>query len=215
MNLYAISGLGADYQAFQKIKWPEHLKVIHLPWLQPQPKEELSHYALRMIADQNLNQAFILCGLSFGGIICQEIHKVHPAQKIIIISSVSLSNQIPWYFKLAGFFQLHRIGMATLLTKIPILTNWAFGARQGKIKNYLQQQIHQTTNHYLQWSLQAILHWKQEEKIPNLIHIHGSRDKLFPAKYLKADYLLPHGSHFMILTHAEKISEIIQGELKA
>ncbi|MBL7771500.1 MAG: alpha/beta hydrolase [Chitinophagaceae bacterium] len=213
MLLYFISGLGADQQAFQKIKWPAHVKPIYLPWLEPLKNESLNTYALRMIAEHSLQEPFILCGLSFGGIICQEIHKQYPATKIIIISSLHKSNQLSPFLRVAGFLHLHKLNLIYLLSHLPWLTNWAFGAHQSKLKSYLQQQIKKTTDNYLSWSLNAILHWKQKEKIPVLKHIHGNNDKLFPPKYIQPDYLLKHGSHFMILTHADKISDILEKEL--
>lgn len=213
MNLFIISGLGADYQAFQKITWPPPYRPIYLPWIEPQPREPLHHYALRMIENQSTTEPFALCGLSFGGIICQEIHKQIPAQKVIIISSIHRSNQLAWYLRLAGKLHLHQLNLLHVLQHLPWLTNWAFGAKQSKHSSYLQHQLQHTSKQYIQWSLHAILHWKQHQKPERLIHIHGSKDKLFPAHYIQADYLLAHGSHFMILTHAAKISEILEKEL--
>jgi hypothetical protein len=39
-----------------------------------------------------------------------------------------------------------------------------------------------------------------------VIHIHGTKDKLFPIHYCQADITIERGSHFMVLTHARQIS---------
>lgn len=214
MNIYFISGLGADRHAFDRIQLPKTYTPFFIDWLDPYPNETLQAYAVRMAADINRNEAFVLVGLSFGGIISIEIDKFLPAAKIIIISSISHSKQIPWYFKIAGRLHLHRWGLVSLIKRLPPLTNWLFGAGNGKIKTYLQTMIQRTTRNYLVWSLNAIVHWKQSEKPQKVVHIHGTKDKLFPIRFIEADYALAHGNHFMVITHAHKIAEIIDKELQ-
>jgi pimeloyl-ACP methyl ester carboxylesterase len=211
MNIYFISGLGADRQAFDKIKLSEHFAIHHIDWLDPLKNEALPTYAKRMMYGIDRTQPFILAGLSFGGILCIEIDKLLPASKIFLISSISQRGQLPWYLRMAGSLRLHRMGFISLLKKIPSITNWAFGAGNGRLKNYLQAMIDKTSDNYLHWSLDTILAWKQTSKPNHVIQIHGTADKLFPIKYIKPDFTLTHGSHFMIVTHADKISEIMEG----
>ena len=94
-TIYCISGLGADERAFSKLKIDGYsLRVI--PWLMPEPGETIQHYATRMRAIIDDPEP-ILMGLSFGGMLCAEIAKQIPVQKLILISSVKskLSNSTP------------------------------------------------------------------------------------------------------------------------
>ncbi|PHO00078.1 alpha/beta hydrolase, partial [Rhodobacteraceae bacterium 4F10] len=57
-----------------------------------------------------------------------------------------------------------------------------------------------------------VLHWKQEESIPGIIHIHGKKDEVFPIKYIKNSIEIENGTHVMILNKAKTISEILKKE---
>jgi hypothetical protein len=83
---------------------------------------------------------------------------------------------------------------------------WFFGTRSARLRGYLKERMDQTTLTYLKWSLNAIVHWKQAEKPKGVIHLHGSKDKLFPIQYCCPDYIVQGGSHFMVVTHAREIS---------
>ena len=68
---------------------------------------------------------------------------------------------------------------------------------------------------YLSWSIKELIEWKQSKPIDNIIHIHGSKDLIFPTNFLN-DYIeLPRGDHAMILKRAEwiskKIPKLIEG----
>ena len=96
-TIYCISGLGADDRAFSKLEINNYsLKVI--PWLEPHKKETIQHYAKRMRAGIDSDNP-ILMGLSFGGMVCIEIAKQIPVQKIIIISSIKSFLELPQWMK--------------------------------------------------------------------------------------------------------------------
>ena len=57
--------------------------------------------------------------------------------------------------------------------------------------------------------IRELIEWKQNKPIDNIIHIHGSKDVIFPTNLL-SDYIeLPGGDHAMILKRAEWISKKI------
>ena len=90
MNLYFISGLGADKRVFQKLEIPEPFIIHHVEWVPVQPEDSLSQYCSRLIEQLNLNEPFILVGLSFGGIVAMELSKkIKPAQTVLISSIAS------------------------------------------------------------------------------------------------------------------------------
>lgn len=106
-TIYCISGLGADEMAFSKLRVTGYeLKVI--PWLIPEQNETIQQYAARMRAD--IKEEFpILMGLSFGGMICTEIAKQVPVKKLIIISSIKSSEELPTWMKAVAKLRLHKI----------------------------------------------------------------------------------------------------------
>ncbi|MFZ4752530.1 MAG: alpha/beta hydrolase [Chitinophagaceae bacterium] len=206
MNVYFISGLGADFHAFDRIEIPSFCVKHDLPWLEPLPSEALNNYAKRMAEGIDLSRPFVLVGLSFGGIVAIEIHQQFPALQVILISSISNRNELPWYFRFAGSVGLHQSPILPLIKKWDKAMYWFFGTRSARLKGYLKERMDQTTLTYLKWSLNAIVHWKQAEKPNGVIHLHGSKDKLFPIQYCCPDYIVQGGSHFMVVTHAREIS---------
>ena len=85
MKIYLVSGLGGDYKVLEKLKFPEQLEVIAIDWLIPEKDEPFPNYVERMAAIINTEEPFHLLGYSFGGILVQEIHKIKPSEKLVIL----------------------------------------------------------------------------------------------------------------------------------
>lgn len=64
-----------------------------------------------------------------------------------------------------------------------------------------------------EWAVDQVVHWRNEEEIPNLVHIHGTRDRIFPSFYVNDAIWIKGGSHFMVVNRAKEISKIIRKEL--
>lgn len=214
MNIYLISGLGADEHAFDRLVFPENYIRHHLTWLEPEPNESLAEYAHRMAEGIDSRQKFVLIGLSFGGLVSIEISKFLKPEKLIIISSISQRRELPWYFRQVGQLGLHKSALIQYIKKSDRLLFWFFGTRSSKLQAYLKERIQATSVNYLKWSLHQIIHWKQSKKPEGLIHIHGSKDKLFPVQYCQPDIIISGGSHFMVVTHASVISDRIKEILR-
>ena len=69
--------------------------------------------------------------------------------------------------------------------------------------------MHTKDKMYLLWATRQMLYWKEQESEIPLIHIHGSKDQIFPVQHLSDFIEIKDGSHAMILTQARKISKII------
>lgn len=214
MNAYFLSGLGADKRAFQKISLPENYTIKHVEWITPLKNETLSHYCIRLTDQMELQKPFILIGLSFGGVVVTEFNKLIHPQKSIIFSSVTSKSELPWYFKTFGRTRFHSIIPSWLLKTPNPFTYWAFGTKTKEEKILLKQILKDTEPEYLKWAVKVLLNWKNKHKPENLIHIHGTEDRIFPIKKVKPDYLVEGGRHFMVLSMAEEMNAILHQELK-
>jgi hypothetical protein len=58
-----------------------------------------------------------------------------------------------------------------------------------------------------------MLCWDQSMADSNLVHIHGTNDQVFPKKYLQNIISIEGGTHTMILTKANTISNHINSIL--
>ena len=208
VKAYFISGLGADKKAFYKLKLPEGYEPVYIDWIPPFPSEAMKDYASRLSSAINPKENFILIGLSFGGMIATEIAKKKKPQKIILISSVAVSDELPWYFKLAGKLGVQKIIPAGWYKKATLLNHFmGAGSREDKVM--VTSFVQQTDPGFIRWSLDSILQWEQHERSENIIHIHGSSDRLLPLRYTHADRIIHNGRHLMVLNKADEINRVL------
>ncbi|UII28565.1 alpha/beta hydrolase [Fulvivirga maritima] len=204
MKIYAISGLGADERAFYKLQLKH--PIIHLPWKTPVPGETLRSYAQRFLKDIDDSKPFGLMGLSFGGMVVVEIAKIKTPQKTIIISSVPTRKELPPDFRAIGSLGIVRIIPAKWLIPPKIICHWLFGVKTKEDKELLNAIIEDTDPDFFKWAIQEILMWNNTENIP-LLALHGTKDRLIPCH--REALRIRNGSHFMVVSHAESISTII------
>ncbi|MEE1946291.1 alpha/beta hydrolase [Pedobacter sp. KR3-3] len=208
--VYFISGLGADERVFQFLNL-DAIEHRFIQWLKPEKKETLSQYAQRLIADQiDVNNEVILIGLSFGGLVAQEIAKFINCNQVIIISSVKSPAEFSWQLKLASKTKIYKVVPDWLLRLGNKLTaDYYFGTSNKTESNLLHQIIKDTDPHFLKWAIHKIMNWKKEAIKAPLTHIHGTNDRIFPIKSIKNAIEIPNGGHFMIVNRATKIQALI------
>jgi len=207
--VYFISGLGADQRVFQFLDLSE-IEHQFIKWNEPRKNESLSNYCIELTEQIDKTKEVILIGISFGGIIAQEISKIVTCKKVIIISSVKSKSEFSWQLKLASRLQIHKIAPIWFLTLSNKLTaNYYFGI-ESKLESKLLHQIIKDTNPtFLVWAINQIMNWKNEKYPENLIHIHGTSDKIFPIKNIQNAIEIPNGGHFMIVNKASQIEQLI------
>ena len=208
MRAYFISGLGADKKAFQRIKLPEGYEPVYLDWIPPQKDESLANYARRFSSMIKTDDAFILIGLSFGGMLACEIARLRNPMKTIIISSIASSEELPWYYKRAARFGIHKYVPIGLLKAGTLLKNM-MGMRSKEDKAIIYSYLRFADPAMIRWSLHAIVSWHQQERLPGVVHIHGSSDHLLPLKYIHPDHVIQNGGHLMVFNRAEEVNKIL------
>ena len=103
--VYLMPGLAASSAIFERIEFPvATFEIVFLEWEIPLYNESLSDYAKR-IATKITHPNPVLIGVSFGGILVQEMARFVTARKVIIISSVKCNLEFPkrmiferWFF---------------------------------------------------------------------------------------------------------------------
>lgn len=214
MNVYFISGIGADCRIFKNIELPPSFHAVYLDWIKPLPDESLKSYALRLAASIRHEQPFVLVGLSFGGMLATEIAKIYPPAHLILISSIPSSLCLPVYLRFAARLRLQKLVPISLLKSASLLKR-LFTAETREEKKFLRRAIRESDPQFIRWSLNAIVTWTSEELPASCTLIHGSRDELLPLKYTKPTHVIKGGGHLMVLTKAKEISQIIRDTLSA
>jgi len=211
LKVYLVPGMSAGAESFEALSLPSNCSAEFLPWLLPEPREDLTHYARRMLKKVDTASPFILLGVSFGGIIVQEALKFLKPKAIILISTVKSNAEKPKWMRWAYKAKIHRIlpyYVAGHLSHRPL--NMLPNLWQKRIKQY-EYYLPMRAPEYLAWGVDQVLKWKGNSPGYNLpiYHIHGDADHLFPIEYIKDAQVVKGGPHIMILTHGKAVSKLL------
>jgi len=205
---YLIPGLGADERVLRHLRLPGPSQV--LSWLKPEsPAEPLVHYAARLAEAVPADRPCWLVGVSFGGLLAQEIGRLRPLARVILISSLGSPRDLPLLLRLAGATGLHRLLPFGLLKGLPRLAQWFFGARGGTEYRLLRQILRDTDPSFARWATAQLLAWRGPG-LPGAVRLHGTRDRRLPPGAAHIDYLVPGAGHFLIVSHAARVSQVLQ-----
>jgi pimeloyl-ACP methyl ester carboxylesterase len=204
-NIYIISGLAADEKIFRKIRF-ENANTCFIQWIEPFEDENLHRYANRM-RSVIMHENPVLVGLSFGGIVAIEIAKQIPVEKVILISSVKYRHEIPLHLRIIGKLRLHRLFSISRLRKFKRPLHWFFGVTSKEEKELLAYYNKNASDRYMNWSVDKILNWKNKAVPCPVYHIHGTHDRLFRFRKIKADAVINKGGHLIIYNRAAEVQE--------
>lgn len=205
-DIFLISGLGADRRVFDFLDLSAY-SCHYISWIDPLQDESIERYSARL-SEQIESPNPILIGVSFGGMIAVEIGKQIKTEKIILISSARTRSEIPWYTRLTGMLNLHKLASASWLKKPGQMLFYFFGVKHAEEKALLAQIVRDTNSDFLTWAIDKIARWKNISVPDNTLLIHGSDDRLFP--FNKGDITIPQGGHFMIVNKGEEISNHVK-----
>lgn len=192
-------GLAASAMIFERIKLPEADFEVHLlEWEIPLTKESLVDYAKRM-TDKIKEENPVLIGVSFGGILVQEMAKHIDARKVIIISSVKSNLEFPRRLKIAKTTKAYKLIPMSLILNLENLAKFSFGAKINHRLKLYEKFLSVRDIGYLEWAVEKVILWDQTVADENVVHIHGDLDDVFPIKYIKECKVIKGGTHIMIL----------------
>ena len=215
ISVYCMPGLAASSQIFERISLPESLFEVHfLEWELPFGEESLKSYAQRM-AEKITAPNPVLIGVSFGGILVQEMAAFLNPLKVIIISSVKSNQEFPRRMKIAKTTKAYKLIPTSIFSNVEKLSAFSFGKSIAQRLKLYERYLSVRDVHYLDWAIERILLWDRAQIDPNVIHIHGDADEVFPVAYIKECIVIKGGTHVMILSKYKWLNEnlpsIIEG----
>lgn len=201
-------GMAASSTIFERIQLPKDVFEMHLlEWEIPNLGESLSDYAKR-IAEKVTHENPVLIGVSFGGVLVQEMKSFLNPSKVIIISSVKSNLEFPRRFKMAKTTKAYKLMPTKLLENIELLAKFSFGSSIVKQRLALYEKFLAVRDkRYLDWAIEQIINWERKDIDEEVIHIHGDADEVFPPKYIKNFIPVKSGTHIMILTKYRWLNE--------
>ena len=199
IHVYLMPGMAASPKIFERIKLPKNQFKIHLlEWLIPIDNESIGDYALRLSKNVT-HEHIVLLGVSFGGVLVQEMSKYIQVRKLIIVSSVKSMNELPKRMLLAKATKAYRLVPTQIASKIDIFEKYAFGKNIAKRLELYRAYLSVNDSSYLSWAIKEMVCWEQMEPRHDIIHIHGDKDSVFPIKYIKNCIVIKNGTHIAII----------------
>ncbi len=206
--VYFMPGMAASSTIFERIHLPEDQFEIHLlEWTLPLEGESLTQYAERM-AKEIKEKNPVLIGVSFGGVLVQEMARFVNPRKVIIISSVKSNAEFPRRMKVAKSIKAYKFFPTGLMQNVETFAKFSFGndKMNKKLKLY-EKFLSMRDKKYLDWALEQIILWDRAEPDGQVVHIHGDEDEVFPPKYIKDYISVKGGTHIMIITKFKWLNE--------
>lgn len=207
IHVYFMPGLAASSLIFEKIELPEDTFEIHLlDWELPLDNETLIAYAERMAKLVTYPNP-VLIGVSFGGVLVQEMAQFLKVRKLIIISSVKTNEEVPARMKFAKSTKAYKLVPTSWLQNVEVIAKFSFvKAIEKRLKLY-EKYLSMRQKVYLDWAIEQMLLWDRTVPDKNVIHIHGTMDEVFPPKNIKNYIPVEGGTHIMILSKSKWLNE--------
>ena len=206
-QVYMMPGMAANPIIFENIKLdPSRFDIHWLDWKIPFKNESIQDYAKRMCNNIKHENPTII-GVSFGGVLVQEIAKLISVNRVIIVSSVKQTSEIPSHMQLARETGVYKYLPFGLLNYIEQIEKLPVGNVIRKRLKLYKQYLSVNDKIYLDWAVKQMVCWEQAKPMEDIIHIHGDQDKVFPIKNIDKCIVVSGGTHLMILNRFRWFNE--------
>ena len=207
IHVYFMPGMAANPSIFEHIKLPKDRFVRHLlEWVIPDLNESIESYAKRMLFNIHHGEC-VLIGVSFGGVLVQEMSKLAKFKKVIIISSIKTKHELSQRMRIAKRTGAYKLVPTSLLSNIETLAKYAFGETVSKRVELYKKYLSVSDKRYLDWAIKNMICWNQEQPMQGVIHIHGDNDTVFPIKNIDGCMTIKGGTHIMIINKFKWFNE--------
>ena len=206
IHVYCFPGMAANTSIFEFLNLPDHYTLHLIAWELPHEKESLQVYAKR-ISRHIKHKNAVLLGVSFGGILVQEIAQFYAAQKVVIVSSVKTKFEFPKRIEFLKRTKLNKLFPVFLIEKVSSWEQFIFVPHLKKVGKLYDKYLTIKDRKYLQWSINEIVNWNQINVLDGVVHIQGELDVVFPLKNIKKCHIVPKGTHAMIVNRAKWFNE--------
>ncbi|MBK7443621.1 MAG: alpha/beta hydrolase [Bacteroidetes bacterium] len=216
MKVYLIPGQGSDCRIYKNLQFDARFDTVHINYITPLPLESMTAYAHRLSVQIDTTETFCIIGVSLGGMLATEMTDFMHPKKVIVISSATDSTEIPALYQFFNKHPIHRYIPSSVFKYSTFIMQPLYEPDRKLERATCNAMIAEKEDVFIKYATEMIVSWKrtpEQNENKTIIHIHGSADNTLPIESIKADYIIPGGSHMMALTQADTISVIINKEL--
>lgn len=109
--------------------------------------------------------------------------------------------------KIAKTTKAYKLIPMNLLLNIENLAKFSFGDKVNQRLKLYEKFLSVRDKHYLEWAVEQIILWDRTQADPDVVHIHGDADEVFPIKNIKNCIVVKGGTHIMILNKFRWLNE--------
>ena len=116
--------------------------------------------------------------------------------------------------KLTSALNLNRLIPMKPYPILEPIENYNLGVEDKEQKILLKHYRQNLNLQYSNWAIDQVVNWQNKWIPPNFIHIHGTKDHIFPIRYIiKPNYIIKDGGHLLLMNNATEVNEIFKKEL--
>jgi pimeloyl-ACP methyl ester carboxylesterase len=209
-RLLFLPGLGADPRLLepQRRAFPS---MVVPEWVPPDPGDTLPQYAARLARTLDLQDGLYLGGVSLGGMLALELARLVKPRAVFLVASCSTGLAVASGLRLLGrtapFFPSRLLRPRRELAP---LVRHMLGCRAPEHVELVFAMRAAIPISFIRWGVTAILRWRGERPpgVP-VHHIHGTLDRLIPARRVRPDVLVEGAGHLLNLTHADAVNAFL------
>jgi pimeloyl-ACP methyl ester carboxylesterase len=212
-TIYLFPGQGSDSNIFKSFSLKKNYQVRRINYPIPPRNCNLKNYSKIISTQIDTTEPFILIGVSLGGMICTELTDILKPKKVVIISSAKCRAELPLKYRFQKYIPFNRIVPKSIVKWAAIKLQPRVEPDSKNKRAIFEGMLKSKNKKFLKRSVNMVINWNRKTYSSAIIHIHGALDHTLPIKNIKANYIVKNGSHMMMLTRGEEISEIISKEI--
>jgi hypothetical protein len=134
--------------------------------------------------------------------------KVVNPDKVILISSVKHRGEMPVWIRAMKHLRLHKLLSGVNFIRFSNANVQRLITKRDTMVAKLLVDMHNSADpEFVGWAINAVVNWNgAKDYRDDIIHIHGTRDQLFPHKNIAQFIPVKGGSHVMGLTQAQDVN---------
>lgn len=207
--VYFIPGQGADARLYKNIHLDSIYDFRNITYSTPEKGWQMSDFARHLAQQIDTTCEFSIVGVSLGGMLATEMNDFLHPQKVILISSAKSRKELPFRYRFQRVIPIHEIVPGAVIKASAKILQPIVEPDRGKDASTFKAMLRDKDPKFMKRTVKMILEWKRETYDDNIIHIHGDLDKTIPARNVSFDYLVEDGSHMMVLTKGDLISDLL------
>jgi len=208
-DVYLIPGWGTDCRIFFQLDLPG-VKFHEMDYIPPAKGDTLQDYTKRLIDHYKFQPNSSIIGCSFGGIVATEIAKQVAVDKVVLVSSVRTSSELPSRITRWKSIPIESIPTAGLIRWWVAHFSVLLKKMDERFQLKFKEMVLNNDDLFLRKSIHWIVNWKNDIPNKRTLHIHGDKDIIFPIDNVKDCTRIRRGDHLMLVNRPSEINELIE-----